>query len=61
MSKHLKVLRLAGLVEVHPRGKERWYRLRHEPLREVDAWLEPYRADWSQRLNALERHLEENP
>lgn len=61
VSKHLKVLRLAGLVEVHPRGKERWYRLRHEPLREVDAWLEPYRADWSQRLNALERHLEENP
>ena len=61
VSKHLKVLRLAGLVEVHPRGKERWYRLRPEPLAEVDAWLRPYRAHWAQRLDALEHHLEENP
>jgi DNA-binding transcriptional ArsR family regulator len=60
-SKHLKVLRAAGLVEVRPEGRQRWYRLRAQPLAEVDAWLEPYRAHWSSRLDALERHLEENP
>ena len=61
VSKHLKALRTAGLVDVRARGRERWYRLRPEPLREVDAWLEPYRAHWSQTLDALERHLEETP
>jgi DNA-binding transcriptional ArsR family regulator len=61
VSKHLRVLREAGLVEVRPEGKRRWYRLRSEPLAEVDAWLEPYRAQWNARLDALERHLEENP
>jgi DNA-binding transcriptional ArsR family regulator len=61
VSKHLKVLRAAGLVEVRPEGRQRWYRLRAQPLAEVDAWLEPYRAHWSSRLDALERHLEENP
>jgi DNA-binding transcriptional ArsR family regulator len=61
VSKHLKVLREAGLVEVRPDGKRRWYGLRAQPLAEVDAWLEPYRAFWSDRLDALERHLEENP
>jgi|SRR5215211_62604 len=61
VSKHLKVLREAGLVEVRPEGKRRWYGLRAEPLAEVDAWLEPYRAHWSGRLDALERHLEDNP
>jgi DNA-binding transcriptional ArsR family regulator len=61
VSKHLKVLRAAGLVEVRPEGRQRWYRLRAQPLAEVDAWLEPYRAHWSGRLDALERHLEENP
>ena len=61
VSKHLKVLREAGLVEVRPDGKRRWYGLRAEPLAEVDAWLEPYRSHWSSRLDALERHLEENP
>jgi DNA-binding transcriptional ArsR family regulator len=61
VSKHLKVLRTAGLVEVRPEGRQRWYRLRAQPLAEVDAWLEPYRAHWSGRLDALERHLEENP
>jgi DNA-binding transcriptional ArsR family regulator len=61
VSKHLKVLRTAGLVEVRPEGRQRWYRLRAQPLAEVDAWLEPYRAHWSSRLDALERHLEENP
>ena len=61
VSKHLKVLREAGLVEVRPAGKQRWYGLRALPLAEVDEWLEPYRAYWAGRLDALERHLEENP
>jgi DNA-binding transcriptional ArsR family regulator len=61
VSKHLKVLREAGLVEVRPLGKQRWYGLRAQPLSEVDDWLEPYRAYWSDRLDGLERHLEENP
>ena len=61
VSKHLKVLREAGLVHVRRAGKQRWYGLAPQPLAEVDAWLEPYRAFWSQRLDALERHLEENP
>ena len=61
VSKHLKVLREAGLVEVRPEGRQRRYRLRAQPLAEVDRWLEPYRVYWSGRLDALERHLEENP
>ena len=61
VSKHLRVLREAGLVEVRPEGRRRWYGLRAQPLAEVDAWLEPYRVYWSGRLDALERHLEENP
>ena len=58
VSKHLKVLREAGLVAVRSQGKQRVYALRSQPLAEVDAWLEPYRAYWSQRLDALERHLD---
>jgi DNA-binding transcriptional ArsR family regulator len=61
VSKHLRVLRDAGLVEVRPEGRHRWYGLRAQPLAEVDAWLAPYREYWSGRLDALERHLEENP
>jgi DNA-binding transcriptional ArsR family regulator len=61
VSKHLRVLRESGLVEVRPDGRQRWYRLRAQPLAEVDEWLEPYREHWSGRLDALERHLEENP
>ena len=61
VSKHLKVLRDAGLVEVRPEGKRRWYGLRAQPLAEVDRWLAPYREYWSGRLDALERHLEGNP
>jgi DNA-binding transcriptional ArsR family regulator len=60
VSKHLKVLREAGLVEVRPVGRQRWYGLRTQPLAEVDAWLEPYRAHWSERLDSLERHLEQD-
>ena len=58
LSFHLRVLKEAGLVEVRPDGQRRWYRLRAEPLVEVDAWLEPYRRHWNERLDALERHLE---
>lgn len=58
ISRHLKVLRDAGLVEARPDAQRRLYRLRPEPLKELDAWLEPYRAEWSSRLDALEHHLE---
>ncbi|MDQ1426929.1 MAG: hypothetical protein QOK39_405 [Acidimicrobiaceae bacterium] len=58
VSRHLKVLRDAGLVEVRRDAQRRIYRLRAEPLMELDAWLEPYRAQWTGRLDALERHLE---
>jgi DNA-binding transcriptional ArsR family regulator len=61
VSKHLKVLREAGLVAVRPDGKRRCYGLRAQPLAEVADWLEPYRRHWSARLDALERHLEDNP
>jgi len=61
VSKHLRVLRDAGLVDVRKDGRMRWYSLRPEPLVEVDRWLEPYRAHMNERLDALERHLEESP
>jgi DNA-binding transcriptional ArsR family regulator len=59
VSKHLRVLREAGLVRVRPDGQRRWYGLRAEPLAELDEWLAPYREFWSGRLDALERHLDE--
>jgi DNA-binding transcriptional ArsR family regulator len=59
VSKHLKALREAGLVVVLPDAQRRWYRLRGEPLRELDDWLAPYRQAWSSRLDALEAHLDE--
>lgn len=58
VSRHLKVLRDAGLVEVRHDAQRRLYRLRSEPLMELDAWLEPYRAEWAARLDSLEEHLE---
>lgn len=61
VSKHLRVLRDAGFVEVRPDANRRLYRLRVEPLTEIDAWLEPYRRLWTRSLDRLERHLEENP
>jgi DNA-binding transcriptional ArsR family regulator len=61
VSKHLKVLREAGLVEVRQDAQRRWYRLRPEPLAEIDAWLAPYRELWDERLDALERHLDSMP
>jgi DNA-binding transcriptional ArsR family regulator len=59
VSKHLRALSDAGLVRVRPDGQRRIYALRAEPLRELDAWLEPYRRVWADRLDALERHLDE--
>jgi DNA-binding transcriptional ArsR family regulator len=59
VSKHLKVLRDAGLVTVRPDAQRRLYRLRPEPLRQLDDWLAPFRALWSDRLDALERHLDQ--
>jgi DNA-binding transcriptional ArsR family regulator len=58
VSKHLRVLRDAGFVDVRPEAQRRVYRVRAEPLREIDEWLEPYRALWSSRLDDLERHLD---
>jgi len=58
VSKHLKVLRDSGLVESRTDAQRRIYRVRPEPLREVDEWLTPYRRRWASHLNALERHLE---
>jgi DNA-binding transcriptional ArsR family regulator len=57
VSKHLKVLRDAGLVEARNDAQRRVYRVRAEPLREIDEWLAPYRAMWASRLDDLERHL----
>ena len=59
VSKHLRVLRQAGLVEVRADAQRRLYRLRTEPLRQIDDWLAPYRAGWSDRLDALEAHLDD--
>jgi DNA-binding transcriptional ArsR family regulator len=59
VSKHLRALKQAGLVHVRPEAQRRYYRLRAEPLIELDAWLAPYRRFWDDRLDALERHLDE--
>jgi DNA-binding transcriptional ArsR family regulator len=59
VSKHLRVLREAGLVEVRTDAQRRLYRLRTEPLREIDEWLAPYRAAWADRLDTLEAHLDD--
>ena len=58
VSKHLRVLREAGFVESRVDAQRRLYRLRPEPLREVDAWLAPFRRFWSVHVDALERHLD---
>ena len=60
VSKHLRVLREAGLVEVRRDAQRRLYRVRPEPLAEVDAWLAPYRRLWAGRLDALERSLDDD-
>ncbi|MGH3068017.1 MAG: ArsR/SmtB family transcription factor [Streptosporangiaceae bacterium] len=57
VSKHLRVLREAGLVEARVDEQRRLYRLRSGPLRELDAWLAPYRQAWDASLDRLETHL----
>lgn len=59
VSKHLRVLREAGFVESRIDAQRRLYRIRPEPLMEIDAWLAPFRQFWSMHLDALERHLNE--
>ena len=58
VSKHLRVLREAGFVEARVEAQRRVYRLRPEPLMEVDAWLTPFRRFWTAHVDALERHLD---
>ena len=58
VSKHLRVLREAGFVESTVDAQRRLYRLRPEPLQEIDAWLAPFRRFWSAHVDALERHLD---
>ena len=61
VSKHLRVLRDAGLVESRANAQQRLYRLQPAPLRELDQWLAPYRAMWATRLDALERVVDHLP
>nr|WP_301002344.1 metalloregulator ArsR/SmtB family transcription factor [Capsulimonas corticalis] len=58
VSKHLRVLREAGFVESTVDAQRRLYRLKPEPLQEIDAWLAPFRLFWSTHVDALERHLD---
>src|ERR1700678_2048401 len=58
VSKHLRVLREAGFVESMVDAQRRLYRLKPEPLQEIDAWLAPFRRFWSAHVDALERHLD---
>jgi DNA-binding transcriptional ArsR family regulator len=58
ISKHLRVLRETGFVESTVDAQRRLYRLRPEPLQELDAWLAPFRRFWSAHVDALERHLD---
>jgi DNA-binding transcriptional ArsR family regulator len=58
VSKHLRVLREAGFVESRVDAQRRLYRIRPEPLMEIDAWLAPFRRYWSVHIDALERHLD---
>jgi len=58
VSKHLRVLREAGFVECTVDAQRRLYRLKPEPLQEIDAWLAPFRRFWSAHVDALERHLD---
>ena len=58
VSKHLKLLREAGLVSVRADGQRRLYRLEPDGLADLEAWLRPYRHFWANRLSRLEQHLE---
>ena len=58
VSKHLRILREAGLVDVRGEAQRRLYSVRPEPLRAIDVWLSPYRRMWATSLDDLERHLQ---
>lgn len=58
VSKHLRVLREAGVVAARTKAQQRIYRLEPGPFRELDAWLAPYRQMWTHHLGELERHLD---
>jgi DNA-binding transcriptional ArsR family regulator len=59
VSKHLRLMREAGLVSVRADAQRRFYRLEAGPLQALDRWLQPYRQFWSERLDALEHHLDQ--
>lgn len=59
ISKHLRVLREAGLVTVRQDAQRRWYELRYEPLAEIDQWLKNYRHLWEARFDRLDTYLQE--
>ncbi|HET6529123.1 MAG TPA: metalloregulator ArsR/SmtB family transcription factor [Actinoplanes sp.] len=61
VSKHLRVLRDAGVVSARTAAQQRIYRLEPGPFRELDAWLTPYRQMWTRHLDRLERHLDAHP
>jgi DNA-binding transcriptional ArsR family regulator len=58
VSKHLRVLKEAGMVEARTDAQRRWYRIRPEPLAELDEWLATYRQLWTTHLDRLEEHLD---
>lgn len=58
VSKHLRILREAGLVSVTPDGQRRLYKIEAQPLEEVDQWVSQYRQFWTEKLDALEAHLD---
>jgi DNA-binding transcriptional ArsR family regulator len=57
VSKHLRVLRRAGLVRARREAQRRWYELNPQPLQEVDSWLEAYRQSWAERFDNLDTYL----
>ena len=58
VSKHLRIMREAGVVEVEPRGQQRLYKINPAPLRNLAEWLSPYQRFWQERFDALENHLD---
>jgi DNA-binding transcriptional ArsR family regulator len=59
VSKHLRVMKKAGFVQVRPEAQQRFYRICPEPLEQLDEWLEPYRKFWATQLDRLESHLDQ--
>lgn len=59
VSKHLRVLVEAGLVEMHPEAQRRIYQVRPQPFQELDAWLAPFRQVWEERFDRLDQYLQE--